>query len=131
VLGFALQGARSLETADGMPSTGQRAVRVALAAVSRARVLAEQSQSIRTMSRALLAAHEAALADCRRSYADLREAVIGYTRELRGAGVPPDRALEMIKGMLRNALFESEREPGVDRELEDAVEWCLQAYYAA
>jgi DNA-binding response OmpR family regulator len=107
------------------------AVAAAVAAVTRARLLVARAASIRTESFSVRAEHEAALADCRRSQAELREAVIAYTRELRGAGTPPDRALELVKNALRADAAAGPSTPDIDRDLDDAVEWCLQAYYAA
>jgi DNA-binding NtrC family response regulator len=121
VLASALDASRG-DPANG-DSSGLNAVTAAVAAVRRARVLASRAAMLRSESHVLCAEHESALADCRRSQAELREAVIAYTLELRGAGVSPDRVLEKVKDALRSDL---------DRDLgDDAVEWCLQAYYAA
>jgi chemotaxis response regulator CheB len=116
--------------AAGSASTARDAVSAAAEAVSHSRALAKRSQEIQSKSRALRAEHESTLADCRRTRAELREAVIAYTRQLRGAGVPPDRALELVKEAIRADAFAPER-AGVAPDLDDAVEWCLQAYYAA
>jgi hypothetical protein len=112
-------------------SSGRTAVAAAAAAVAHARLLADHAASIRSESIALRAERDAALAECRRSYANLRDAVIAYTRELRGAGVPPDRTLAMVKDAMRSDAAGSRSATDVDHELDDAVEWCLQAYYAA
>jgi len=119
VLASALRARGDPANAD---SSGLDAVTAAVAAVARARVLASRTAMLRSESHLLRAEHDAALADCRRSQAGLREAVIAYTRELRGAGLSPDRVLEKVKEALGSELT---------RELDDAVEWCLQAYYAA
>jgi hypothetical protein len=128
----------SAALADGSPSrqihgssTAYCAVSAACVAVRRARALAERSLSIRAEGPALRAEHDAVLADCRRLYADLREAVMAYTRELRSAGLPPERILEMVKTALRSKS--TVRAPATDTatEIDDAVEWCLHAYYAA
>jgi len=129
VLAAALSG-QAQRPADGS-LTGQYAVSVAAAAVARARALADRSRDLRTESRTLRAEHEATLADCRRRYADLREAVIAYTRELRGAGVPPDRTLEMVKAAVSSDITAARANAEITRALDDALEWCLQAYYAA
>ncbi len=105
-------------------------VATAAAAVARARALAAQSHSIRSESRLLLAEREAVLANCRQRYAELREAVIAYTRALRQAGVPPDKALERVKDAVRADAPADEPERS-STDVADAVEWCLQAYYAA
>jgi DNA-binding response OmpR family regulator len=115
---------------DDVETTARDAVAAAVAAVARARALADRSVEIRTEGRILRAEREAAAAECRRSQAELREAVIAYTRELRGAGVPPERTLEMVRGILRSEGH-GQHERELARDLDDAVEWCLQAYYAA
>lgn len=107
------------------------AVTAAAAAVARARGLAAQAATLNTTNYARRAEHEAHLADCRRSAAELREAVIAYTRELRAAGVPPDRTLEKVKEAVRSDIGGFRATPDISPDLEDATEWCLQAYYAA
>jgi hypothetical protein len=107
------------------------AVAAAAAAVARARALAARSEEIRAESRVLRAEREAALAECRRTQAELREAVIAYTRALRGAGVPPERTLDMVKGVLRAEAGGPRGTSELAADIDDAVEWCLQAYYAA
>jgi DNA-binding response OmpR family regulator len=130
VLASALTHARSGGVADAS-SPGLDAVTAAVAAVARARVLASRSAMISSESQILRAEHDAALANCRRSQAELREAVIAYTRELRAAGLPPDRTLEKVKAALRSDVNGFRLPEEVERDLDDAVEWCLQAYYAA
>jgi hypothetical protein len=125
VLASALGTDRS--ATDAVAPAAHYAVAAAVAAVGRARALADRAAALKTTSQALRTEHESLLADCRRSAAELREAVIAYTRELRAAGVPPDRTLEMVKDALRSDVSGS----GAPPELEDATEWCLQAYYAA
>lgn len=108
----------------------EEAVSSAYVAVARARALVAQSSSTRAASRSLRWHREALLDDCRRRRAELREAVIAYTHELRGAGVPPERTIEMVKDALRTEVGGSKpAQTGVD--LDDAVEWCLHAYFAA
>jgi DNA-binding response OmpR family regulator len=107
-------------------AAAEYAVTAAAAAVARARLFARRAAALRTTSQALRGEHEATLADCRRSGAELREAVIAYTRELRAAGVPPERVLERVKQALRSDVAAD-----IGHDLEDATEWCLQAYYAA
>jgi DNA-binding response OmpR family regulator len=133
LLGRVLASAIVPSSADSMSSrsAAQFAVRAAVAAVARARLLADRSGELRSTSVALRSEHEATLANCRRSAAELREAVITYTRELRGAGVPPDKTLEMVKDALRSDVGGSRSAPDLGSDLDDATEWCLQAYYAA
>lgn len=134
LLGRVLSGALSVARGEAdahATSAGQYAVTAAVAAVTRARVLVGRAAAIRMESRTLRAEHESALADCRRSQAELREAVIAYTRELRGAGVPPERTLELVKDAMRSDVAGPRAPTDFDRDLDDATEWCLQAYYAA
>lgn len=123
--------AQDATATDSADSPARYAISAAVAAVARSRVLAEKAAMLKATSQAFRAEHEASLAECRRSAAELREAVIAYTRELRGAGAPPDRALEMVKEALRSEVNGFRTPPDVRRDLEDATEWCLQAYYAA
>jgi hypothetical protein len=131
VLASALADDGAAPHENGLSQSGQDAVAAALAAVSRARESAERSAALKTISRALRTEHELALAECRRSYAGLREAVIAYTRELRGAGIPPDRTLEIIKNAVRADEPSNSPKPSLESDLNDATEWCLQAYFAA
>ncbi|MDQ3950032.1 MAG: hypothetical protein M3282_06780 [Gemmatimonadota bacterium] len=133
LLGRVLTSALAADATAGGPveSAAHYAVSAAVAAVARARMLAERAAALKTTSRALYAEHESLRADCRRSAAELREAVIAYTRELRAAGVPPDRTLEMVRDALRSEVTGSGAAPDLGHELDDATEWCLQAYYAA
>jgi DNA-binding response OmpR family regulator len=112
-------------------ATGRHWIVAAVAAVAKARNLAARASEIRSESRLLRAEREAALAECRRRQAELRDAVIAYTRELRGEGVPPERTLQIVKEVLRSEASGGNGVPDLDRDLDDAVEWCLQAYYAA
>jgi DNA-binding response OmpR family regulator len=133
LLGQVLASALGAGGAAGgaVDSAAQYAVTAAVAAVAHARARAERTAALKTTSHALRVEYESLLADCRRSAAELREAVIAYTRELRAAGLPPDQALERIKDVLRTEVTRSGAAPDLGRELEDATEWCLQAYYAA
>ena len=121
---------RGRETAE-IQSSSHYAVAAAVAAVARARIIAQRAAEVRCESRTLRTEREAAVAECRRSQAQLREAVIAYTRELRGAGVPPERTLDMVRAAVRTEVADSGPNKEIGRALDDALEWCLQAYYAA
>ena len=59
----------------------------------------------------------------------LREAVSAYTRELRDAGVPPERVLALVKTAVTPTLNGPVDER---RELMDlVVHLCVEAYFAA
>jgi DNA-binding response OmpR family regulator len=131
VLADALSTRRHPAAPANVQPSGEAAIAAAAAAVLRAKLLAERANVIRAESRLLRAEREAALAEGRRSHAELREAVIAYTRELRGAGVPPDRTLELVREAVRLHARDSGAYPARDAALDDALEWCLQAYYAA
>ena len=133
IFSAALAERRMRVSADTV-SIAQHAVSAALVAVARARMFVDRSSSTRMESRLLRSERENAVATCRRSYAALREAVIAYTRELRSVGVPPDRTLETVRRTLRGEIEGSPPLSATDSDREigaDAVEWCLQAYYAA
>jgi DNA-binding response OmpR family regulator len=130
VLSAALAERRATSSVDELV-VAQYGVTAALVAVSRAKMLVERSAATRAESRSLRNDREVALANCRRSYANLREAVIAYTRALRNDGVPPDRTLELVKRTLRGEIDGARPMADADHEIDDAVEWCLQAYYAA
>jgi len=120
-----------LESPANAESSARHAVATAVAAVARARALVAHAAETRAESRALRVEREGALAECRRSQAELREAVIAYTRALRGAGVPPERTLDLVRGALSADARGERAATELARDLDDAVEWCLQAYYAA
>ena len=130
ILSAALADGVSARQIDGS-SFAYCSVTAACVAVSRARALVDRSQSTRRESRSLRAEHDAVLDDCRRHYAELREAVIAYTRELRNAGTPPDRTLELVKTALRARPTGRAQSTDSAKDIDDAVEWCLHAYYAA
>jgi DNA-binding NtrC family response regulator len=125
VLADALDAARRRAHRDPY-SLAEYAVTAASVAVARARALADASAKLKAASRMPRAEHEAALVTSRRRYAELREAVMAYTRELRSAGVPPDRTVEKVKSAISAALADARPAPETD-----AIEWCLHAYYAA
>jgi hypothetical protein len=130
VLSAALANDGSARQVD-RSSIARCGVTAACVAVSRARALIDRSPSIGTESKAPRGEHDAVLDDCRRHYAQLREAVMAYTHELRSAGVPPDRTLEMVKTALRARPTGRGPSTDVPGDFDDAVEWCLHAYYAA
>jgi DNA-binding response OmpR family regulator len=133
LLGRVLTSALAADATAGRSNglAAHHAVTAAVSAVAQARLLAARAAALKTTSQRLRAEHESLLADCRRSAGELREAVIAYTRELRAAGVPPDQTLERVKAALQSEATGSPATPDIGRELEDATEWCLQAYYAA
>lgn len=131
ILADALATRPGVTPVGDLVSSCRDAVEAAAAAVARARLLSARAADLRSDIRALRAEREAALAECRRSQAALRDAVIAYTRELREAGVSPERTLEMVRGAL-GATESGQRLPAdVGRDMDDAMEWCIQAYYAA
>jgi hypothetical protein len=105
--------------------TAERAER-ALRAEERAenaRVRREAAQARDDEARA----HEAE-ADAR---ATLRRAVELYARDLRRRGVPPERMIVAVKGVVRRAAASPAPLPEPERLIPDLVEWSVAAYFAA
>lgn len=61
--------------------------------------------------------------------ASLRNSVTAYVAELRGADVPPERAVLLVK----SAIVESDSYPDKHQRevVEEVVRWAVNAYYAA
>lgn len=78
---------------------------------------------------ALAHASAAAVAAAVASDAGLREAVRRYATCLRDEGVPPERALVLVKSAVRDAVA-PDTAAGVGIML-DAVRWAIDGYYAA
>src|SRR5690348_13770218 len=100
------------------------------------------SQSARSFLAELRVAHELRFTfenhsservdECRRARAQMREAVTAYAESLRHQGVPPERALVLLKDAVQSGLAGLCSDETVAEELlHEGVEWCIAAYYAA
>lgn len=123
----------SNHTIDSAPPRGSHpAVIAAAEAAARSSALLAEVAIMRQVTRALRDEREALLASCRQSRDDMRLAVQMYAELLRHDGVPPERALLLIKSAIKagvEATMCGDLE--ADRLLGDGVTWGIHAYYAA
>lgn len=61
----------------------------------------------------------------------LRRAVERYARDLRRAGVPPERMIVAVKSVVRRAAVAPDPLPEPEHLIPDIVQWCVAAYFAA
>lgn len=62
----------------------------------------------------------------------MQEAVRLYAESLRREGVPPERALVLLKNAVQSGLTQPcPDETAAEEVLHEGVEWCIAAYYAA
>lgn len=70
--------------------------------------------------------------ECRRRREEMHAAVKVYAEALRRDGVPPERALVLLKDAVHHGLVGAcAEEPVIEELVHDGVEWCIAAYYAA
>jgi len=75
---------------------------------------------------------EALLESCRHSRDEMRLAVQTYAGLLRRDGVPPERALLLIKSAIKTGVEGTPYgDVEADRLVGDGVTWGIHAYYAA
>ena len=63
--------------------------------------------------------------------AELRVAVERYARDLRRQGVPPERMIVAVKGVVRRAAAAPHALPEPEHLIPDLVQWSVAAYFAA
>lgn len=63
--------------------------------------------------------------------AALRRAVERYARDLREAGVPPERMIVAVKSLVRRAAVARDPLTEPERLIPDLVQWSVAAYFAA
>ncbi len=61
----------------------------------------------------------------------LRRAVERYARDLRQAGVPPERMIVAVKSVVRRAAVDRSPLPEPEHLIPDLVQWSVAAYFAA
>jgi len=59
----------------------------------------------------------------------LRASVVDYVGELRGAGLPVERTIEEVVGLVRDAEGVTGRTESTDPLLSNVVRWSIEAYY--
>jgi hypothetical protein len=108
------------------------AVIAATQAAARSSALLTEIAIMRATNRALRDEREALLQSCRQTRDDMRHAVQTYAALLRRDGIPPERALLLIKSAMKSGSDAStcgEVEAG--RLVGDGVSWGIHAYFAA
>ena len=108
-------------------------VAAATAAAARARSLLRGLTSMLDSNRALREEQRDLLHDCERIRGQMRSTVESYANTLRREGIPPERALVLLKTAMEAGLGgpRARDEPGADELLRDGVSWGISAYYAA
>ena len=121
--------------ATALPATGSAPVDTARAVAERARtLLAEVALAHESSSSPAVDLEHRDRADrCTRMRIDMRRAIVRYAEELRADGVPPERALVLLKSALKDGLGACD-DPGdltAEELLHEGVDWGIDAYYAA
>jgi hypothetical protein len=89
------------------------------------RIARESNSTLRAEQRELLSS-------CRATREQMHDAVRLYAATLRRNGVPPERALVLLKAAVQDGLKNAcTDEPVAEQVLHEGVEWCIAAYYAA
>jgi len=125
--------APSTDAVSGAPAPGSHpAVIAAAEAAARSSVLLAEIAIMREANRALRDEREALLESCRHSRDEMRLAVQTYAGLLRRDGVPPERALLLIKSAIKTGVEGTPcGDVEADRLVGDGVTWGIHAYYAA
>ena len=120
-------------TGSTRPATNATADMVERVRAAIASACARQAQS-----RSLLAQAEAAVSGARRQRqdsaalrAELRASVEVYVRSLRSGGLPAERVVVLVKGVVRDATPDGVDVGDARDLLDDVVRWSIEVYYAA
>ena len=115
------------------PSGSQTAIAAAKAAHAHAQALVTEFAILRDANRAITEERMALLESCRQGRAEMRAAVEQYVKTLKRGGVPPERAVALLKSAMEDGLGgHSARDvPGNEDLIGDGVRWGIEAYYAA
>jgi len=115
-----------------IPQGSHPAVIAAAEAAARSSALLSEIAVMRQVNRALRDEREALLESCRQSRDEMRLAVQTYAGLLKHDGVPPERALLLIKSAIKSGIEATTcGEVEADRLVGDGVTWGIHAYYAA
>lgn len=115
-----------------MESRMDHEIHGALAPSPRTRALEAFHSELRERLSAIEARSRAALAVSERAMADLHETIRHATRAFKDAGEPPERVLSLVKAALQAELTTVHvDERSAVAYMEDAVRWCIDAYYTA
>jgi hypothetical protein len=123
----------SRDAIEGASPVGSHpAVIAAAEAAARSSALLAEIAVMRQVTRARREEREALLESCRQSRDDMRLAVQTYAESLRRDGVPPERALLLIKSAIKTGVDATAcGDVEADRLVGDGVTWGIHAYYAA
>jgi hypothetical protein len=120
-------------SAGFVPGSGSHpAVIAATQAAARSSALLAELSIMRQANRALRDEREALLQGCRQTRDELRQAIQTYAALLRRDGVPPERALLLIKSAMKTGLEASDcGDVEANRLVVEGVSWGIHAYFAA
>jgi hypothetical protein len=111
----------------------QPTVAASVEACVRSRSLLTEISLILDANRALRDERAALLAQCQQVRDTMRRSIEAYAQALRNDGVPPERALVLIKAAVHAGLGAANAtdEPVAAEVVGDSVSWGIAAYYAA
>jgi len=103
------------------------------AASAHAHLLVEAFEAVRDANRALSAERQVLLESCRQGRTEMRAAVHRYVTTLKRGGVPPERAVALLKTAIEDGLGGplGRELPGNEELIGQGVRWGIEAYYAA
>jgi len=119
--------------APAFDAADQPAVAASVEACIHARSLLVEVSLILGENRALRDEQAALLEDCRRVHHIMQLTIEAYVQTLRDDGVPPERALVLVKSAVHQGLGAANAtdEPVAEELVGDGVSWAIAAYYAA
>ena len=126
-----LPDATSGERRDRRTATGiRRLLGRVRSAISRSGRRPESGPTEIERSTPIVVVTSAPLEPSRELRGELQATLGTYVRQLRGAGVPPEKMVTMVKGLVRRSI-PTDLHPDAARELmEEAVRSSIDAYYA-
>jgi hypothetical protein len=108
------------------------AVVAATQAAARSSALLAELAIMRATNRALRDEREALLQSCHQTRDEMRHEIQTYAALLKRDGVPPERALLLIKSAMKTGIEATAcGEVEADRLVGDGVSWGIHAYFAA
>src|SRR5512133_1151127 len=132
----------ALLDAPQTPADGIQAVRdpnshpsiaAVLAAHAHAQSLVAEFTRVRDTNRALAEDRRLLLESCEQGRDAMRPAIERYVSTLKRGGVPPERAIALLKSAIEDGLggVAKRDEPETEALIGDGVRWGIEAYYAA
>jgi hypothetical protein len=132
----------ALLDAPQTPADGIQAVRdpnshpsiaAVLSAHAHAQSLVAEFTRVRDTNRALTEERRVLLESCEQGRDAMRPAIERYVSTLKRGGVPPERAIALLKSAIEDGLggVANRDEPETEALIGDGVRWGIEAYYAA